>query len=431
VESSDLDQSAWARPQTRTKNGSIFSRTKHTITATNASDGPPLVSKASTLGSMRKAINGLFVGPAIDGKDPVMPCKVFDVPRDPTFSGREPILSEIENAILPPSKRQKDSKGDSAAVRVFTLSGPPDIWKTSIASEFVHRHEKVFDAMFWIWSASPTGMATIFSDIAVKLGLVEQADTIDQTYTRQALLGWLANPVKSFKMFESTESQLASWLIVFDDVIDTDALDAYWPKESTGSVLFTCQNVSAVKEFVQLRNHGIELAIFSKSEARKLLIQLTQRENDKDDMKNASAIVNVLERYPFVIAQMSRVILDEGLSFEKFLEMYSGHTGKKSLYDGWNIPMDPSRWYNESRRITLEIDRPSESRALLHVISLLDPDRIPEGILENYPAVYDWSVYPKISSAYIKWRSDLCAIGVISRSQEDNTLSIHKVIQDF
>jgi hypothetical protein len=186
-----------------------------------------------------------------------------------------------------------------------------------------------------------------------------------------------------------------------------------------------------VKGFLYLRNFGINLSGLSEREGKTLLLRLTRRENDEHDMKNASAVVDVLGGHPLAIAHMSRVILTRDLNFEEFLDIYSEHTGKKTLYDGWKIHILSRRHYNKSLRLALAIDSLSLGRALLDVISLLDPDSIQESILQYNPAVSKWDAYPKTTLEYMDSQMELYATSLISKSKETKTLSIHRLIQDF
>jgi hypothetical protein len=71
-----------------------------------------------------------------------------------------------------------------------------------------------------------------------------------------------------------------------------------------------------------------------------------------------------------------------------------------------------------------------EGRALLEVISFLDPDSIPESLLEKNPACMDWDRYPKTSLEYSSARAELLPKSLIYRNRGKKTLRVHRLIQD-
>jgi hypothetical protein len=70
------------------------------------------------------------------------------------------------------------------------------------------------------------------------------------------------------------------------------------------------------------------------------------------------------------------------------------------------------------------------SQALLQAVSLLDPDGIPEYILENNAVAGMWPGYPSTSIEYEKARAELIERSLITRQKYKKTLVIHPVIQD-
>lgn len=362
-----------------------------------------------------------------------MPCKHILFPRDPVFSGREETLANIRQALIPAPEVISDSEssveGLAPALNVFSLCGPAGMGKTSIANEFIHKYEKEFDAVFWVTADQESKLYGGFRDISLKLGIVAETDGKDVTAIRETFLAWLANPLKSYQHMDHAKPERASWLLVFDNVDSASTLEDFWPRDAAGSVLVTCRD-PLVKSSIHLRNSGTIVPELSEEEGIALLLRLTGREVDSADLEQAPKIVQALGRYPLAIAQMSGVILARDLSFIEFLGLYSEETERREIIDTSEGQSASLRRYNQTLGTVWALDDLKEGRALLEVISFLDPDSIPESLLEKNPACADWDRYPKTSWEYATARKELTSRSLIYRNRDKKTLRVHRLIQD-
>ncbi|XWW92674.1 hypothetical protein V2A60_000599 [Cordyceps javanica] len=350
----------------------------------------------------------------IEQRDPTLPCRYTPYPRDPVFSGREDILMSIRHAL---TTSVQESSGDSG------------MGKTSIANEFVHKHGKEFDAVLWVAADQESKLFDSFREISLKLGIVAEGDGKDLPAIRETLLAWLANPLKSYQHMDHVKPERATWLMVFDNVDRADTLEEFWPKESAGSVLVTCRD-PLVKSSIHLRNSGIVVPELSREEGVELLLRLTGRESDSDDVEHAPEIVQALGKYPLAIAQMSGVIMARDMSFSEFLTLYSEETERREIIDTSEGQSASLRRYNQTLSTVWALNDLKEGRALLEVISFLDPDSIPESLLEKNPACADWERYPQTSGQYSKARAELISRSLIYRNRDKKTLRVHRLIQD-
>lgn len=370
----------------------------------------------------------------LEHRDPVLPCRVIPLPRDAVFSGREDMLANIRQALLPLlDKTASDSNSSfeelAPLLNVYSLSGPGGMGKTSIANEFVHRYESEFDVVFWVTADEETKLFASFRDMSIKLGIVTETDSRDLPAIRETLLAWLANPLRSYQHMDHVKPEPVSWLLVFDNVGSTKLLEDFWPKDAAGSVLVTCRN-PLIKNLLYMRNTGAVIPEMLEEEGMALLLRLTGREHDESDVNLARQVVQTLGRYPLAISQMAGVILARDLSFREFLEMYSEEVERREILDVSEGQSASLRRYNQTLGTVWALDDMKAGRALLQVISLLDPDSIPETLLDKNPACADWERYPRNSWEYTQARAELISRSLIYRNRDKQTLRVHRLIQD-
>ncbi|RAO64269.1 uncharacterized protein BHQ10_000281 [Talaromyces amestolkiae] len=320
-------------------------------------------------------------------------------------------------------------------LRMFALCGPGGMGKSQVAAEFVYRSNEslLFDAIIWISADEPVKLARSFDQAAVALGLVEaeSIESRDHILTRDAVLGWLANPIKSYKQRENAQSNEATWLLVFDNVEDLEMLDEHWPAYGSGSILITSRD-PLVKSYGYSLKRGLSMPQLDTSDGEKLLIKLTDRRMlSSEEQASATAIAEVLGGLPLAIVQMAGVITRQDLTFSEFLLRYQKESSHAELL---NLKLGPSKarvGYEHTIASVWALEHLEEgSQALLQAMSLLDPDSIPEYILEENPAAGTWSGYPLTSAEYQNARTELIQRSLIVRQKDKKTLNIHRLIQD-
>jgi hypothetical protein len=152
---------------------------------------------------------------------------------NPRFHGREKILGEVANVLTLPSHGAAVA---DIGLRSFALSGPGGIGKSQVAGKFVYQHKDAFDAIFWVHADSVGKLQRSLGRIAVSLGLVDEdsTDAQDEVLTRDLVLGWLGQPLKSYRQREHVKAEEASCLIVFDNADELHLLDEFWHRISSG-----------------------------------------------------------------------------------------------------------------------------------------------------------------------------------------------------
>ena len=332
----------------------------------------------------------------------------------------------LRNRLLPYPAPTDTADGRTKALRTFALCGPGGMGKTQIADRFVQANAKSYDAVFWLHADQTSKLAEGYSQIAVKLGLVEAGSTNarDQVVCRELVKGWLAKPMKK----SSAEMSEADWLIIFDNVDDPDTLNDFWPVDGTGSILVTSRNPLAKTNVYYAGTSGIDLLPFSTEEATQFLRQLTGRQENAERYPFARAVAERLGGFPLAITQMANLIHRQHLSFEEFLLRYKNEDNINELHR--LHPGGHRASYSHSLSTVFDLDHLDHGAALLEVLSLLDSDRIHESILTEGASKVSLSGYPTTIAAYQNARSELLQSSLVTRNIDEGRLMIHRVIQD-
>jgi len=382
--------------------GTLLHTTKHLNIDSKVENPPSQIEskdntgKRATAGSSKAAEYEALTDFSVPKSEPQLPCHIFPFNKNRGFFGRATILKQIEAVLLP---RTTDSgNGDpleSSDLRTFVICGLGGVGKTQIALEFVHQYRNRFNAVFWIHADEVSKLEREFNNVAITLGLVakDSVESRDYVHTRDLVLGWLAKPLKSYKQLEDEKSEEATWLIVFDNVDDQDTLINFWPKESTGSILITSRD-PMIKTSYYSHDTSITLPCFDDKEAAEFLLKLTGREDEMQEREGAQELVSVLGGYPLAISQIAPVIARNDYTFREFYEKYEKESDKPEWFEQRIKSPVVRSGYQYSLATVFALENLKKGRSLLDALSVLDPDGIPEYLLEAYEAAAAWKGYP-------------------------------------
>ena len=358
---------------------------------------------------------------------PKLPCYIHKHQiRNKVFFGRSDILERLETALIPPCEEDEDH--DPRELRTFSLCGLGGIGKSEIAAEFMFSNKGKFDAVFWLQADEPTKLREGFSEIAISLDLEDAADAKDQIASTNLVKGWLADPLKDPEA-PVQDAARAKWLLIFDNVDNPEDLDEFWPQFGQGSVLITSRDPLA-KTNLYATTSGIDLTPFSDEDAANFLLKLTDTEGSPEGSvpKDALAVAHRLGGLPLGLIQMAGVINRQDYTFEEFLRRYE----EKSLPELHKLQIGrQTKGYAHTIASVWALERLSrETSSLLDVISLLDPDGIPEQILTQGAGDISLEAYPKIDKDYEEARADLTKRSLVTRNKKEHELRIHRLTQD-
>jgi len=362
-------------------------------------------------------------------KKPRLPCYALkNEMKNPSFVGRDDVLLQIDKVLLP-----SVSEGREVGLKSFALCGIGGIGKTQIAINYGLSRQERFDAIFFVQAENQEKIAESFGQIAVKLGLVDATDAADLVVCRDVALKWLSHPLK----YEGTEgdeqvneAREATWLIIFDNVDDTEVLRDFWPGSSSGAVLITSRDPIAKTQMY--RSTGIDLAGLDDATGASLLRTLTTMGISSSQDKEISKLLS--RRFggmPIALLQIAALISRWQMTFKEFLEFYERET-QHTLHSLSDLALMPTGDSQHSLLTIWALDKLSPpAKTLLDILTFLDPENIQEFILkDNLPGGLVPG-FPTTEPMYLAARTDLLASSLIKRHQKEGELEMHRLVQDI
>ncbi|KAL3426806.1 tetratricopeptide repeat domain-containing protein [Phlyctema vagabunda] len=360
-----------------------------------------------------------------DGRaGPVVPIHMNPpTPLNKNFFGRDHALAMIKAELCPKNSiKPADGKGVSYPL-TFAICAPGGMGKTQVAIQFAHLHRKDFDIILWVNAASTNEMAQGFQRIALLLDLVPETsvDANDLLYTREMVKRWLVNPRGRENDNERKPHKIASWLLIYDGIQDPDILNDYWPYDGPGSILITSRNPFSWTK-------SLPLQPFSSEEAISFLLRLTGRELSEVNKDSLLSVSKRLGGLPLALTQMASIIVMKQLSFKQFLDSYNEREGQRELLQ-FQIELK-SLSYQHTVASVWAFENLKHGRQLLNVLSMIDPDSIPERILTSTMREINLPGYPKTVEEYERARGELLACSLVTGNKHEHKLSIHRLVQD-
>lgn len=364
---------------------------------------------------LRKLYLGLSPGSnSLHG--PRLPC--YALPTDnPQFFGRERILQDLVKGLCPSTGTESQFE---PTLQVYALCGPGGVGKTSVASAFVHQQHARFDAVLWVHGDSRAKLLQDFRDFAVQLGLIaeDSVDAQDQVLARDLVKRWLINPRKSAATDSASPTSSARrrpWLVVFDGIDDPELLNNSWPYGGPGSILITSRDSQSF-------HNTFNLAPLGTDEAAHLLLHLTGRNEDDPEMRHAQAAAQLVGGIPLVLTQMAGMVAQKQWSFTDFLKGYN----ERAVMD----EASPQLIHKHTLASVWALENLKCGRGLLSVLSMLDPDGIPEQLLIAHMSSAELEDYPRDMTAFHQAKHELLSSSLIKEDKDTNELSLHRVCQD-
>jgi hypothetical protein len=358
--------------------------------------------------------------------DPELPCRLGILERNKDFYGRELLLAELSQKLCPTGNSQDDASPKScSSMNIVVLQGTSGVGKTQTALEFVHRNVHNFDAVFWCHADEINKLSTDYDRIAIKLGLVPEAsgDSRDQMLTRVLVKEWLEDPLKSYD--ENKVSEHASWLLVLDNITNgtkTEVLSKFLPVKATrGAILITCPDEWTSENF-----EVIQVSPFTPDEAAGFLSKLTKKGDSPEERILGTIIGRRVGGSPHELTLVARIINEKIYTFAE-IEAQSERDSQKAV-----LQLNLNDLKAESDQLLFSkwaLDVLEDGIGLLDVLSLFDPDGVPERLLAISNGSGIMEDYPHTSEDYQDARSELIGYSLITRDRESECIHVHRSVQ--
>ena len=358
---------------------------------------------------------------------------IASVSRNQEIYKQADVLDKIDVAFgleRPPDTSQRshcDRENDPCRPYSYVLCGMGGIGKTEIAIEYLYSRRDRFDAVFWIYADTTRKLAAQFVTLAQELRTESASDGMDEISAREVVKAWLAAPVGYRKKNDKTERvEEAKWLIVFDNADDPEILYDWLPTQGPGCILVTGR-YPYVKENIFHLGNGLELEPLSSEAGGEMLRRLSEREQEANAVDTSIRISELLGGLPLAISQMSAIIRRKHLSLHDFEDWY--REDSKDLHD---LRVGGTRsTYQYTIGTTWAVEQLSAAAfTILKVLSILDPDRIPEEILLDGIRQVELQNYPIKKKNYFDARAELIHAALVTRNMAANELRVHRLVQD-
>jgi hypothetical protein len=213
----------------------------------------------------------------------------LDQPMVTHFTGRETYLDRLNEMIAPNGAIPRHSVTNTIVILANGGTG-----KTQLVLQYIHRHPKLFSAVFWVNASSLDTTQTSFIGIAEQLikhyekmqkgsspdyfSVARRLDMIGLVDEKGRIVVGENSPsviVKAVKGWLTLDSN-DKWLIVFDNVDDLESFnvsDSFPYKHSIGTVIITTRRRACVAY-----GKGLELKEMEEKESIELLSKFFDKE---------------------------------------------------------------------------------------------------------------------------------------------------------
>jgi len=335
---------------------------------------------------------------------------IWDIPyqRNPYFTGREDILTQLHDSFA----------RETAPRQIQAICGLGGIGKTQIAIEYAYWYLNDYHFVLWARADSRESLISDFARIADRLNLPGK-NKRDQHLIVNAVKRWLGDH--------------SNWLLILDGIEDTAVISDFIPGEARGNILLTTrrQSLGTVAQ-------GIELEKMQPYEGALLLLRRAKiigasLENaSAADRDKAREISLVMDGLPLALDQAGAYIEETACSLSKYLESYQKQPLALLKWRGDIISDHP-----ESIATTLllsfeEIQRVNPAASeLLQFCAFLHPEAIPEEIITQGAPDLD-VLLGSVAADPIKLNEamgELRKFSLVHRNPEDRTFSVHRLVQ--
>ncbi|MBV9689657.1 MAG: DUF2225 domain-containing protein [Ktedonobacteraceae bacterium] len=330
--------------------------------------------------------------------------------RNPFFTGREHLLTELRERLL--------ASSTATLSQPQAISGLGGIGKTQTAVEYAYRYRDQYRYVLWVNAATHDTLITNYAALADSLHLPQQQEA---DLNRVVVQRWL--------------SEHDDWLLIFDNADDVALVEELLPQQSKGHVLLTSRtqiggsiaDIIIVEEMDQ--QEGTLLLL---RRARVISRDGRREQATPQQQSEAQAIVNELGGLPLAIDQAGAYIEETKCSLADYLALY--RTRRRELLQRRSrLRSDHPEPVTTTWSLSFQrVEQANPAAAdLLRLCAFLAPDAIPEEIFTEGASHLGPVLSPVASDGYALNAAieELRLYSLVKRNSEDKTLSVHRLVQ--
>ena len=206
-------------------------------------------------------------------------------PRPVFLAGREGLLAELDGRLA-----------DGRGPRLVALCGLGGAGKTTVAVEYAHRHLAEVGVCWQFAAEDPAVLVAEFTVLAAQLGARDLVDPRDPVAAVHAVLARAE----------------AGWLLIFDNVLDREAVQRFVPPAGPGRVLVTTQSQH------WLPGQAFDVPVLDPAVAAAFLVNRT----GDQDKTAALELATELGGLPLALEQAAAYMQATGTPLGRYLRLF-------------------------------------------------------------------------------------------------------------
>ncbi|WP_131738588.1 FxSxx-COOH system tetratricopeptide repeat protein [Actinomadura roseirufa] len=338
--------------------------------------------------------------PAAD-RDPNEPPPVWGnvPPRNIQFTGREELLVELHDSL----------SAGTTAVLPHALHGMGGVGKSQLAIEYVYRHLRDYDLIWWVPAEGDGQIRSSLVDLASELALpVGQEAGVAVPAVLEALR--VGRPFRN-------------WLLIFDNAEDIPQVRDFFPANGPGKILVTSRN-PAWTGVAQ----PVEVNVFRREES----IELLRIRDPELDQLAADHLAEALGDLPLAIEQAAAWLAETAMTVDEYLVLLQEKTNEilaqNTSSSDYPVPV-AAAWNVSLERLSAN-NRPA--LRLLQMCAYFAPEPISVRILSGARNLEGPDELVDTLADPIKLGQAIRAIGqyaLAKISHRHNTVLLHRLVQ--
>ncbi|HEX3791699.1 MAG TPA: FxSxx-COOH system tetratricopeptide repeat protein [Pseudonocardiaceae bacterium] len=320
-------------------------------------------------------------------------------PRNPNFTGRIELLDGLSRRLR---------AGGATAILPSALHGMGGIGKTQTVVEYIYRHLRDYDVVWWIQASHTT---------QIRAGLTELAQAL-----RLPGGGEANTAVPAVLEALRRGHPFRRWLLVFDAAESPEAVRQFFPTNGPGEILVTSRN----PDWASIAR-PLEVSTFDRDES----VELLRRRGPDISDTDADRLADTLGDLPLAIEQAAAWRAETGMPVAEYLRLFDEKVAEildttapadyeVSVAAAWNVSFDELR------------TRSPAAHQLLQVCAFFSPEPISRNLFTGTRGI---SIAPQLDDALrdpmqlSRAIRDINRYGLAKIDHRNDTLQLHRLVQ--